>query len=67
MTPSNLPPGVTDAMIEDQIAEVAECPICGAEIDPNWCWCGSPLGAHWGEGHSFVPAGCTCYYDGAKT
>ena len=39
------------------------CPTCKNEIDPDCCYCGSPLNLHGYEsGHSFVPIGCTCGY-----
>lgn len=39
------------------------CRECGNEIDPDICHCGSAKHFHGMElGHSFVPAGCTCFY-----
>ena len=38
-----------------------ECPGCGQEIDPETCWCGDRMDAHFGwEGHPAVPMGCDC-------
>jgi len=43
------------------------CPGCGWEIDPDVCHCGSAMKGHgFSDGHSGVPAGCTCGYHDAE-
>lgn len=40
------------------------CPSCKNEIDPDTCWCGSPIEGHGiYDGHSPIAMGCTCGYD----
>jgi hypothetical protein len=37
------------------------CPGCGNIIDPDCCWCGSPVENHgYHDNHSAVPMGCRC-------
>lgn len=41
------------------------CSGCGESIDPEWCWCGSPLSGHgMFDNHAAVPMGCRCHMDG---
>lgn len=42
------------------------CPCCEWEIDPETCWCGDGKDGHPGNGHMFVPMGCTCSFVDAE-
>lgn len=43
------------------------CKSCGWDIDEETCWCGEGTQGHdMGNGHSFVPMGCTCGYADAE-
>lgn len=38
------------------------CPKCEARIDPEVCYCGTPINEHSGlDGHTAVPMGCECH------
>lgn len=58
-----------DLTDEEKRARIAEacgihiCIWCRHEIDPDCCHCGGAMDKHtqW-DGHSPVPAGCTCGY-----
>lgn len=37
------------------------CEGCRKEIDPEHCWCGSPMKDHgYFDGHGAIPMGCDC-------
>jgi hypothetical protein len=48
--------------------ELVICQGCGWEIDPECCHCGKALEDHdpYWDGHSPIPAGCTCGYADAE-
>jgi hypothetical protein len=47
--------------------EPARCPDCGAEIDPETCWCGDPMKDHTeSSGHAPVPMGCVCHFGAVR-
>lgn len=44
------------------------CDGCGAYVDPSVCWCGATHDQHGlSENHGFVPMGCECHRDRART